>query len=432
MKKTTLFIFMCMVCVTSVLFHENTCDAATKAYEKAKRAYAAHMKNVDASKVNAFTTLDINKDGIPELLEGYMYEGSNTDQQLTAVYTYSNGKVKKLRNKQFRAEGSLLYSSKKRTLCVYAGGTTGVHGMYKLSKGRLKSVGAIGYYWTDDTCTEKRPQKKGKWITDNAYSKFFKKFKSFDLVTNTVENRNFYLKGQRTIHCSVGDSFSVKPKVAASRSVQYSSSNKSVAKVNAKGKISVRKKGNAVVKIKVNYHGRTEVSIVIIQAKAKFNGGNKNPLVEMKVSSVQQFGNRILLYGDGRIPVNPISSAKSWTQLENGTITVLGKQYVVKSVYDEDLCMQFYYLYEEPNASNYTYVIRGGTYLMNYPNPALYDANENMIYTDVGKISVWVDEEDFSFTYSDSMYHYFYETNKWKDTWIGIDVKKNVASRVMP
>lgn len=257
-----------MVLGAGSMISEQTCVAETKECQKAKISYMSHMESVEKSKVNAFSIIDINQDGIPELLEGYMYdENSNMDQQLTAVYTYSKGKMKKLTNKLFRAEGSLKYSPLQKMICLYGGGTTNMFYLYKMSKNKLKSVGQIGYVWTDETCMERKPQKNGKWITDTAYNDFFKKTKSIELVTNTAEHRKLYLKNQCTIQCITGDSFSVKPKVADSRSIKYFSSRKSVVRVNSKGKVSVRKKGNAVMRIEVKCYGRKEVYKLKIRVK---------------------------------------------------------------------------------------------------------------------------------------------------------------------
>ena len=411
-----------------------TVQAETKECQKAKLAYQRHLKKVDGSKVNSFAIVDINQDGIPELLEGYNYgkyegDASDGEQWVSAIYIYKKNKVKKITSKSFSAERAFYYHPKRKALVLYAGGTTNVYSILSLEKGKLTSGSSIGHPWYDEACTVRRAQLDGKWVSEKKYKAFFAKVKPVCFVENSAQNRKLFLINERSISGSLGNTFSVNLKKMAQKSIKYQSNKKSVVSVTKTGKIKLKRKGTAIITIVVNYYGRKEKYRVRVKSnKAIFNKKNNIPLVEMKVQSVQQIGNEVILSGKGRVPVDPQKTEKQRNDIENGKLTVLGKTWVVRSKYDEGLDVTFYYLFENVESEEYNYRIYGMPFLMNYPSMALYDRNDNMVYEDVGKIRVVLSANNCEFVQGNISY--FTTGIEWKNQWIPMELNKNVVTKI--
>ena len=90
MKKTKQILFLVILAGFCIALCNTTLYAKTKA-QQAKQAYAKYLQSTDTSKDNAFIVLDINKDGVPELLTGSVYEQSKF---LNCIFTYRDGKVR--------------------------------------------------------------------------------------------------------------------------------------------------------------------------------------------------------------------------------------------------------------------------------------------------------------------------------------------------
>lgn len=198
MKKTKHILFLVILAGFCIVLCNTTLHAKTKA-QQAKQAYAKYLQSTDASRDNSFIVLDINKDGVPELLTGFVHEQSKS---LNCIFTYRDGKVKELANITKRnsviiqAEQNVTYLPNKKCLILYDGGTSNNNSMYAINKqGKLKKIGEIGYRWYDDSCTVRKPRLNGKWITEKQYKNFFKKNKGivYEYHRNTPKNRDKFL-----------------------------------------------------------------------------------------------------------------------------------------------------------------------------------------------------------------------------------------------
>ena len=159
MKKTKQILFLVILAGFCIALCNTTLYAKTKA-QQAKQAYAKYLQSTDTSKDNAFIVLDINKDGVPELLTGSVYEQSKF---LNCIFTYRDGKVKELANTTKRnsviiqGEQNVSYLPNKKCLILYDGGTSNNNSMYAINKqGKLKKIGENGFQKSSTKISLKR------------------------------------------------------------------------------------------------------------------------------------------------------------------------------------------------------------------------------------------------------------------------------------
>lgn len=257
-KKTKHILFLVILAGFCIVLCNTTFHAKTKA-QQAKQAYAKYLQSTDTSRDNAFIVLDINKDGVSELLTGSVYEQSKF---LNCIFTYRDGKVKELANTTKRnsviiqAEQNVSYLPNKKCLILYDGGTSNNNSMYAINKqGKLKKTGEIGYRWYDDSCTVRKPHLNGKWISEKQYKNFFKKNKGvvYEYHRNTPKNRDKFL-------CKV--------------------------------------KSKKITNL--------------------FNANGKEKILELKINSTKIQDDKIVLEGTGRCPVDVVRTSKQRKQLESG------------------------------------------------------------------------------------------------------------------
>lgn len=438
MKYKTWIAVVLFAMFISVMCGNSVCETKDKSSvnKKAKKAYEKVLAKKSADV--AFSLLDINQDGVVELLMGEMYLSCNEEGlsggTIDEVYTYKNGKVVKISSNTFHSEREYYYDTGRKIIIMYYGGTTDAHGFYGVKGTNLIDKGGALSWWRDPAIMEQGYYINSKLVTEEEYNKRFhgKGINPITRVLNSTESRELYLRNKQSMEVNTGDSFSIKLSAADAKKVKYRSSNSSVASVNSSGKVQIKKSGKATIKIAVTYYGRKENYTINISSKKNFNAGNKLSLVEMKINKRQVFGNKVLLTGQGRIPVNPLETNKQRKQVEQGKLTVLGHTYYAKSVYNEDSDANDIYLYKKKNSKKYTYKIYSLPYLMNYPSPALYDNKGNMIYKNINRVSVWIKGEAFDFTSPKSMYNYLFGTKSWKNKWVGMDITKDKATQIMP
>ncbi|MBO5175793.1 MAG: hypothetical protein J6B84_11740 [Eubacterium sp.] len=83
MKKTKHILFLVILAGFCIVLCNTTLHAKTKA-QQAKQIYAKYLQSTDTSRDNSFIVLDINKDGVPELLTGFVHEQSKS---LNRIFT---------------------------------------------------------------------------------------------------------------------------------------------------------------------------------------------------------------------------------------------------------------------------------------------------------------------------------------------------------
>ena len=83
MKNRKQILFLVILAGFCIFTCNTTLHAKTKA-QQAKQAYAKYLQSTDTSRDNSFIVLDINKDGVPELLTGFVHEQSKS---LNRIFT---------------------------------------------------------------------------------------------------------------------------------------------------------------------------------------------------------------------------------------------------------------------------------------------------------------------------------------------------------
>ena len=137
----------------------------------------------------------------------------------------------------------------------------------------------------------------------------------------------------------------------------------------------------------------------------------KYPLYEVKIDRIQEDGDKVLVVGDARVPINPQKTAKQRKQLSKGKLTLFGRTWLAKKVKKKD-AMPTYYLYKSKRI--------------------LKDRQGRRIYNDVGKVYMWVGADAFSDSGGATEYKKFINGTDWKGKWIPIEVNKNQATAVDP
>lgn len=206
MKRKWRFIkwLMLLVGVLFVFSETNYCEvqAATKA-TKAKKAYRSFLTNIhkqsDFKELNIpegniyFVVKDLSGDKVPELLIKQAY----TYPQEYFLYTYRNGKVKKLKYFNYYVNGELtaVYPKKHVIEAMEGDSWDAYHIYYKVTSKKVKIVAREknGKYYVN-----------GKKVSYSKYVNYVNSIKkneaySFDKGTykfrkNTAKNRNKYIK----------------------------------------------------------------------------------------------------------------------------------------------------------------------------------------------------------------------------------------------
>ena len=206
MNKNKIFkVFIVFSVLSMILIWNGDCNslAASKS-KKAYKAYEKFLKNIFDNKdfkllKNSpcgevyFMAKDISGDKIPELIICQTITNPNGYY----IYTYKNGKVKKLKEINFYLGGELrkIYPSK-HILAVDEGDSFTCHRIYyRVQHGKIKTIARKknGKYYYN-----------GKVVSKKTYNKFVKKLKKtkgygFDkgkyaFKKNTSKNRKKYLK----------------------------------------------------------------------------------------------------------------------------------------------------------------------------------------------------------------------------------------------
>ncbi len=157
----------------------------------------------------------------------------------------------------------------------------------------------------------------------------------------------------------------------------------------------------------------------------------KYPLYEVNIDRIQEDGDKVLVVGDARVPVDPQKTAKQRKQLSKGKLTLFGRTWIAKKVKKKD-AMTTYYLYKSKRAKAYTYELQEDMPWLNYPSYILKDRQGRRIYNDVGKVYMWVGTGAFSDSGGATAYQKFISGTDWKGKWIPIEVNKNQATAVDP
>ena len=116
MKKTKHILFLVILAGFCIVLCNTTLHAKTKA-QQAKQIYAKYLQSTDTSRDNSFIVLDINKDGVPELLTGFVHEQSKSLNRIFTQGFYDSYMLitnAKLYNQVYNGEKKELRNMKKR------------------------------------------------------------------------------------------------------------------------------------------------------------------------------------------------------------------------------------------------------------------------------------------------------------------------------
>ena len=188
MKKNIRIILSLILCMAILVSGVTITPSTSQARSKAKTAYSKILKKKKYAKETMFAVHDLNSDGTPELL---IYTDYNFFGMV--IYTYKNGKVKKLNTPEYPVYGSLYSSKSRKSFMFYRGGPADDAGMpftmieYKFKSGKIveknsfygySSGSAEGYYMN------------GEEISKSKFQSIKKKFnKEVMFLENTAANR---------------------------------------------------------------------------------------------------------------------------------------------------------------------------------------------------------------------------------------------------
>lgn len=241
--------------------------------EQAKAAFLKFMEKKDYEKhLDAeygdgkyyFTVIDLNQDGITELMVGTR---ETMGWQSIALYQFKNGKV--VLADELYCFGSPLYNKDKKNL-IYLPYRSSVREecivVTKLEKGSLKTIRKFSYHdigmdrddnYIYEYSTSKGESQEKTIISKKEYDSYFDKYvndaERIELYENTKQNRNLYLQGKNTVEVGVGQKIQLSLDVKFSDKVTWSSSNKSIVEVDKSGNIKPKKLGTATVTATVKY-----------------------------------------------------------------------------------------------------------------------------------------------------------------------------------
>lgn len=267
-KKIGLCAIVCCLFVVVLTFNQKSAAAAVSQsqIQKAKEAYNSYLKNekykkqlrkreIKAMKSDkpvkmekgAFSLLDVDKNGMPELL--YTPLDFQNNEYPVHMYTFQSGKVKYLgrieyKKGEFGDWARLYYSSAKKELLLAAGDITSSFRTFKYN-GKKLIDGSYRYYEENEYAAAKKFKKKNKFkmvrFHYNTEKKRIKIFKVTELdrdsITIQTENKV------------------VLKLINNKKKVKWSIDKKSIAKitVNNKNKITIvpKKTGKAKITAKV-------------------------------------------------------------------------------------------------------------------------------------------------------------------------------------
>ncbi len=264
-------------------------ESKTNTSTKAKRAYAKYLTKptqdwgeyhvLDTSQCE-FALKDFNNDGVPELI--LFKSSASISEGFERIYGYRNGKVKELFD-VYSGSIKKIYPSK--GICIVTGNHTGGYWdyVYKITSKSCKKIMERNARDDEGISLKYKYYKGKKKISKKKYTRLLK-----NMIGGTKSSTKYkYRKNSRKNR----DKYLVK------------------------------------VKSTINKNKYTV-----------FNKDGKFDLVEMKVTYVENKKNGVRIYGKGRVPIDPLGNVKSKDDIVNGTITLFGKTWQVKTDYnDEDL-----------------------------------------------------------------------------------------------
>lgn len=165
--------------------------------EKGKAVYK-EGSNTYTDTINSFYVLDIDKNGVPELiaLTGDFFNYRH-------VYTVKSGKMVYCGTDSVRGDKKLYYNSKSKAICIFWW-TNGVGGSgvrllrvsgsklvpYKYAWSGLSSTGSNGKPIYNYGTSYADAKSVSKSTFDAAINKYVKGYKSYSFISNTAANRN--------------------------------------------------------------------------------------------------------------------------------------------------------------------------------------------------------------------------------------------------
>ena len=199
LKRIMLMLCAAVVAISTVLGSGVTeVQAASKA-KKAMAAYAKYLQdgshwNMDG-KMTSFGLIDVNRDGIKELV---VYDESTYS---TSLIGYVSGKTKQL---GWCMRGEIKIYPKKKIFALYdsAGGGMYDRGYYKYDGKKAQRLALYNVEYDGDKLIDETYNVHGKNVSKKKYNKYIKSLQlgkgisSSDLKMhqNTKENRKSYLK----------------------------------------------------------------------------------------------------------------------------------------------------------------------------------------------------------------------------------------------
>lgn len=253
----------------------NGAEAAAKGSNaKAKTAYNALLKKA-RYKDRRFCLVDIDQNGTDELVI------ESNGWGFSEIHTYSAGSVQKVKYpKKYKYDSGDMawedaigyrpaYNPKRKEFFAdYVGAGGAVYGViFKMEKGSL--VKKHDLYWYHETTIM-----DDKYISYEEMNKIYDRYTgdfALQWITNTATNRNLYLKNEKKLSVITGNSKKIGLSAQFAKSISYKSSNKAIATVNKKGKITAKKPGTAKVTATVNYYGHTEKYVIYVTVKKSKN-----------------------------------------------------------------------------------------------------------------------------------------------------------------
>lgn len=205
-KKISKRCLAVLLLLAMVLAVPMTSQAAKKPSKKTvKKLYTEFLKNQSGS--DYFTALDINRDGVKELIVSKPRRNSYSND-IFSIYTVKSGKVQFLGDVQESI--SLDYSPSKKKAVYYnkkqkairgteTGPYTAEYSLYRMSGSKLKKyLYCMGAYNRYQIFQVQYPNKKAKNVSESTHDSFQKKYMKTqctkkNLVANTEKNRTKYL-----------------------------------------------------------------------------------------------------------------------------------------------------------------------------------------------------------------------------------------------
>lgn len=340
-KYIRFFVLLCVMFLCVLM--PCSADAATTKWKNTCKAYAKFLANnesnyvinydvtshnpEDNNTIYCFMLVDIDKNGIPEMI-GIHYE--NAKYALITVYTYKNGKVKKIKTFDAISTAQGRYDSficKQRHFHLdYNGGFVGYnHCGYKLKSGKFSLYAQKNYEALPNRMTIKVNGKKASTKAYNSAVKKCTRDKKYLYYRNQANNRKKYLYSTGItavsnislsnikVAMTKGNTFTlnvtVSPSDATNKALTWSSSDTSVAIVSA-GKVTALKVGTAFITAKSN-NGKT--------ATCKVTISNPSITPSVSISSINCSGSST---GKLYATTVPNNATVSWSSSNSNIVSV--------------------------------------------------------------------------------------------------------------